>query len=79
VIKVRKKKKKKENTPKFLTNISGTKQKFIIIIFMELACGDGRYFFVGAPAARTALFVLILRDLHSLQRIQKLYSKYSIV
>jgi hypothetical protein len=27
--------------------ISGTKQKFIIIIFMELACGDGRYFFGG--------------------------------
>jgi hypothetical protein len=46
VIKVRKKKKQKENTPKFLTDISGTKQKFIIIIiFMELACGDGRYFF----------------------------------
>jgi hypothetical protein len=27
--------------------ISGTKQKFIIIIFMELACEDGRYFFGG--------------------------------
>jgi hypothetical protein len=47
VIKVRKKKKKKENIPKFLKNISGTKQKFIIIIFMELACGGGRYFFGG--------------------------------
>jgi hypothetical protein len=47
VIKVRKKKKKKENIPKFLKNISGTKQKFIIVIFMELACGGGRYFFGG--------------------------------
>jgi hypothetical protein len=51
VIKVRKKKKKKDNTPKFLSNISGTKQKFIIIIFMELACGDGRFFFGGGSCS----------------------------